>query len=81
MIDETTETIASKSNRAQRDPRTVALLGVRELADRLGTSERFVRRLVAERRMPFLKVGKFVRFDPRDVDAWLVEHRVDAVAG
>ena len=81
MIDETTETIASRSSRQNRDPRNVALLGVRELADRLGTSERFVRRLVAERRMPFLKVGRFVRFDPRDVDAWLVEHRVDAVAG
>lgn len=81
MIDETTETITSKSNRSRRDPRTVTLLGVGELAERLGTSERFVRRLVAERRMPFLKVGKFVRFDPRDVDAWLVEHRVDAVAG
>lgn len=81
MIDETTETIASRSSRQHRDPRNVALLGVRELADRLGTSERFVRRLVAERRMPFLKVGRFVRFDPRDVDAWLVEHRVDAVAG
>ena len=81
MIDETTETIASRSSRQNRDPRNVALLGVRELADRLGTSERFVRRLVAERRMPFLKVGRFVRFDPRDVDAWLVQHRVDAVAG
>lgn len=81
MIDETTETIAGRSSRQHCDPRNVALLGVRELADRLGTSERFVRRLVAERRMPFLKVGRFVRFDPRDVDAWLVEHRVDAVAG
>lgn len=81
MFDETTETMGSRSSRKHRDPPNVALLGVRELADRLGTSERFVRRLVAERRMPFLKVGRFVRFDPRDVDAWLVEHRVDAVAG
>ena len=81
MIDETTENTTIRSNRPQRDPRTVALLGVGELAARLGTSERFVRRLVAERRMPFLKVGRFVRFDPRDVDAWLVEHRVEAVAG
>jgi len=68
-----------RSARQRRDPRSVALLGVRDLADRLGTSERFVRRLVAERRVPFHKVGKFVRFDPRDIDDWLSEHRVEAV--
>jgi len=49
------------------------------LANRLGTSERFVRRLVSERNPPFHKVGKFVRFDPRDIDEWLSDHRVEAV--
>lgn len=52
------------------------LIGVVELATRLGTTERFVRRLVAERRVPFHKVGKYVRFDPRDIDAWLEDNRV-----
>ncbi len=66
-------------DRTRRDPGTVALLGVVELANRLGTSERFVRRLVSERRVPFHKVGKFVRFDPRDIDEWLSDHRVEAV--
>ena len=56
-----------------------ALLGVGDLAKLLGTSERFVRRLIAERRLPFHKVGKYVRFDPRDVDRWLAENRVDAL--
>jgi excisionase family DNA binding protein len=37
---------------------------------------RFVRRLVAERRIPFLKVGRSVRFDPADVDAWLERAKV-----
>ena len=66
--------------RGRRDPRAVALRGVGELAERLGTTERFVRRLVAERRVPFHKVGKYVRFDPRDIDEWLVERRVEAVS-
>ncbi|MEM1334419.1 MAG: helix-turn-helix domain-containing protein, partial [Actinomycetota bacterium] len=39
------------------------MLGVPQLAERLGTTERFVRRLVCERRIPFFKVGKYVRFD------------------
>ena len=31
----------------------------------------FVRRLVAERRIPFLKWGHLLRFDPHDIEAWL----------
>jgi len=52
------------------------LLDVSGLAERLGVTERFVRRLVAERRVPFLKLGKFVRFDPRDIESWLAEASV-----
>jgi excisionase family DNA binding protein len=37
------------------------LLTVEEAADRLGTSVRFVRRLVAERRIAYVKVGRHVR--------------------
>jgi hypothetical protein len=36
----------------------------------------FVRRLVAERRVPFLKIGKFVRFDPKEVATWIDNQRV-----
>ncbi len=53
-----------------------ALMDIETLAVRLGVSVRFVRRLVAERRMPFLKIGKFIRFDPADVDAWIESRRV-----
>lgn len=64
----------------RRDEETDAapLLGIMDVAKRLGTSERFVRRLVSERRVPFHKVGKFVRFEPHDIDAWLAAHRVEA---
>jgi predicted DNA-binding transcriptional regulator AlpA len=36
--------------------------------------------LVDERRIPFCKIGKFVRFDPVDIDAWIAARRVDSVA-
>ena len=39
------------------------LLTVEEAAERLGTSTRFVRRLVAERRIAYVKVGRHVRLD------------------
>jgi excisionase family DNA binding protein len=55
------------------------LLNVGELAERLGVTERHVRRLVHERRIPFVKWGHLVRFDPRDVAEWLDSARVDPV--
>ena len=54
----------------------VALMNVDQVAARLGVTPRFVRRLVDERRIPFVKVGKFVRFDPVDVENWIEANRV-----
>ena len=56
----------------------VVLLDQRQLAAHLGITERHVRRLVAERRVPFVKVGRFVRFDPNAVAEWLGRATVDA---
>ena len=56
------------------------LLSIDELAERLGVTQRHVRRLVAERRVPFLKVGRFIRFDPAKIATWLDSSRVP-VAG
>jgi excisionase family DNA binding protein len=53
------------------------LLTVEEAADRLGTSVRFVRRLVAERRIAYVKVGRHVRLDPSDVEAFIAASRVE----
>ena len=47
------------------------LLDVDELAERLNISVRHVRRLVAERRVPYLKVGHLLRFEPAAIDAWV----------
>ena len=43
------------------------LLTIDQLAERLGITVRHVRRLVAEKRVPYLKVGKLVRFDPDEM--------------
>ena len=47
-------------------------------AAQLGVTERFVRRLIAERRVPFCKIGKFVRFDPYEIEEWIDAQRVAA---
>jgi excisionase family DNA binding protein len=57
----------------------IGLLDVAALADRLGVGERLIRRLVDQRRIPFHKIGKYVRFDPEDVSQWVDRCKVDAV--
>ena len=54
-------------------------LSVAETAEYLNTSERFVRRLVAERRIAFHHVGRHVRFALSEVDLWLASSRVEAI--
>lgn len=68
---------AHHHRRSQADTVSVLrLLDVDDAAVRLGVTVRFIRRLVAERRIPYIKVGKFVRFDPADLEAWIDDHRV-----
>ncbi len=52
------------------------LLTIKELADHLGVTVCHVRRQVAERRVPYLKVGRLVRFDPDEIGRWLDGVRV-----
>ena len=53
------------------------LLTVEEAAERLGTSARFIRRLIAERRIAYTKLGRHVRIATRDLDAFIAAGRVE----
>jgi excisionase family DNA binding protein len=65
-------------NRAVVKYDTRPLLDIRAAAVRLGCSERFVRRLVQERRIPFVKLGGTrVRFVDADLDKWVSGQRVE----
>ena len=52
---------------ATRDP----LLTVAQAGDYLGTGERFIRRLVTERRIAFVKLGRHVRLQRSALDAFI----------
>jgi excisionase family DNA binding protein len=43
------------------------LIGIKELQELLGISERTIRRLLAERSIPAYKIGQRWRFDPKEV--------------
>lgn len=53
-----------------------ALLTVAQAGEYLGTGERFVRRLIAERRIPYIKLGKYVRLQRAALDAFIDAGRV-----
>jgi excisionase family DNA binding protein len=54
------------------------LLSPQEAADQLGTSLRFVRRLIFERRIPYTKLGRHVRIAADDLDAFITAGRIEA---
>jgi excisionase family DNA binding protein len=60
------------------DPELDTLLSIEQAAERLGTSERFVRRLIAERRIAYMKLGRHVRIAGRDLDAFVASGRVES---
>jgi excisionase family DNA binding protein len=53
-------------------------LTVDEAAEYLGMKPRFIRRLIDQRRIPFFKVGRFVRLDPDVLDQFLADSVVPA---
>ena len=54
-----------------------SLLSVEEAAEVMGMSARHVRRLVAERRIAFHKLGRSVRIARADIDAYVAASRVE----
>jgi excisionase family DNA binding protein len=53
------------------------LIDISGAAALLGVSVRHVRRLVAERRLPFIKWGARLHFDPNELREWIDRHRVN----
>jgi excisionase family DNA binding protein len=61
----------------ERTDRPECLLTVDETAQRLGTGVRFIRRLIAERRIPYVKLGKHVRIAETALSAYIAERTVE----
>ncbi len=51
------------------------LLDIPTLAQHLGVQPRHIRRLVHEKRIPYIKWGHLIRFDPDDIRTWLKTNR------
>jgi excisionase family DNA binding protein len=62
----------------QRDGTGGRLLTVAQAAERLGTTERFPRRLIAERRVTFVKLGTHVRIPEAALDDLIAASTIQA---
>jgi excisionase family DNA binding protein len=55
------------------------LLTVEEAAERMRTKPRFIRRLIAERRIEYVKVGRHVRISEPVLAAFIAAGRVEPI--
>jgi excisionase family DNA binding protein len=54
-----------------------ALLTMEEASNFLKISEKTLKNWTSMRKIPFVKVGRLVRFDVRSIEAWLKRREVD----
>lgn len=64
------------SQQRLRRVRSQNLLTMEEAAERLSVSPRNIRHQIYLRRLPIVKVGRLVRIDERDLEAFIENSRV-----
>ena len=57
------------------------LLTAKEVAELLAVPESWVREATREGRIPHLRLGRYRRYQPAAIEAWLTENRGDCRAG
>lgn len=51
------------------------LLGVKELTERTGLKPSWIYAQAEAKKIPYLKLGKYLRFRWSEIEAWLESHR------
>ncbi len=70
--------IATEAAKASRDTQSIGeirLLNVRDVAQLLGMSTRWVHERTRRREIPCYRFGSVLRFHPTEVQEWLVQWR------
>ena len=69
-------TLGAAQRRKLDDGAPDPLMTVEQAGEYLGTGTRFIRRLITERRISFIKIGKYVRLERSTLDAFVDAGRV-----
>ena len=75
----TSTPVSARARSATPKTSTGEYLTVEQAAEYLNITDHFARRLIRERRIPFVKVGRLVRLRRTDIDDYLAGRRVPAV--
>ena len=51
-------------------------MDIAELSRQLGVTINTLYSWVNQRRIPYVKVGRLVKFDQKDIEAWIAERKV-----
>jgi excisionase family DNA binding protein len=54
-------------------------LGISEFSELMGISKNTAYSWVHQRKIPFIKVGRLVKFDMKAMEKWLEEHTVKSI--
>jgi len=52
------------------------LIGFEEVAELTSMPESSIRKMVTAKRIPCVRLGKHVRFDPEDIEEWIERNKV-----
>ena len=62
------------------EPNLRRLVGIKIVAKYIDVSIDTVYTMVSQRRIPFVKVGRLLKFDLKAIDAWIAENSVRPLA-
>jgi excisionase family DNA binding protein len=57
------------------------LIDIAELERRTAIKQATLRKYVVQRKIPFVKIGRLVRFDLSEIEAWITERKVPVLKG
>jgi excisionase family DNA binding protein len=64
---------------AEKTPSTKRLLTITEAATYLGLSKLTLYEWVSQRKIEYVKVGRLVKFDQRQLERWIDKHTIKAL--
>ena len=61
---------------AESSPLTPRLLNIEQVGQYLDLSVHTIYRMVSQRRIPFVKMGRLTKFDRQEIDRWISQRSV-----